>query len=42
MTTAPLAKLKSWLADPGTINLGGVPDGYESLVLAESLVEEAL
>lgn len=37
MTTLALSKLKSWLADPGTINLGGVPDGYEAVVLAESL-----
>ncbi|MCJ8310663.1 MAG: transcription-repair coupling factor, partial [Hyphomicrobiales bacterium] len=39
MTTPALSKLKSWLGDPGTINLGGVPDGYESLVLAEGLAE---
>ena len=39
MTTASLNKLKSWLADPGTINLGGVPDGYEAVVLAEALSE---
>ncbi|MEP0945180.1 MAG: transcription-repair coupling factor [Rhizobiaceae bacterium] len=39
MTSSSLAKLKSWLGDPGTINLGGVPDGYEALVLAESLAE---
>lgn len=39
MTTPALSKLKTWLGDPGTINLGGVPDGYESLVLAEGLAE---
>ncbi|MEP1208028.1 MAG: transcription-repair coupling factor [Rhizobiaceae bacterium] len=39
MTTAALSKLKSWLAEPGTINLGGVPDGYEAVVLAESLAQ---
>ncbi len=29
------------LADPATIRLGGVPDGYEALVLAEALRKQA-
>ncbi|MGI9364561.1 MAG: transcription-repair coupling factor [Rhizobiaceae bacterium] len=37
MTTPTLAKLATWLADPGTINLGKVPDGYESLILSTAL-----
>ena len=39
MTTQALSKLKAWLADPGSINLGGVPDGYEAIVLSETLAE---
>ena len=39
--SASLDKLKSWIDDPGTINLGGVPDGYEAVVLAECLAKLA-
>ena len=37
MTTADLSKLKSMLADPAPIHVGGVPEGYEAVVLAEVL-----
>ena len=37
MTTKALSKFKSLLADPATMHVGGVPDGYESIVLAEAL-----
>ncbi|NKB52434.1 MAG: transcription-repair coupling factor [Rhizobiaceae bacterium] len=39
MTTSALSKLKPWLTEPGNINVGGVPDGYETVVLAEALAE---
>ncbi len=41
MTTDSLKKFKSMLVDPGTIRLGGVPDGYEALALAEALAQQA-
>ena len=41
MAPGSLNILKSMLADPGTIRVGGVPDGYEAVVLAESLAQIA-
>ncbi len=37
MISPSLAQLKNWLSDPAPIHLGGVPDGYEAVVLAEAL-----
>ena len=35
--TDPLLRFGRWLDEPGTIRLGGVPDGYEARVLARAL-----
>ncbi len=37
MLNPKLKTFADWLGDPGTIELGGVPDGYEALVLATAL-----
>ncbi len=41
MTVKPLDMLDMWLAEPGTVNLGGVPDGYEAVVLERALASIA-
>ncbi|MEM1039537.1 MAG: transcription-repair coupling factor [Pseudomonadota bacterium] len=37
MITAELKRFQAWLEDPGTIHLGGVPDGYDARILAAAL-----
>lgn len=37
MITAELKRFQAWLEDPGTIHLGGVPDGYDARILTAAL-----
>ncbi|MGI9357049.1 MAG: transcription-repair coupling factor, partial [Rhizobiaceae bacterium] len=41
MTIVALEKLNSWLGEPGSIRIGGVPDGYEALLLSQLLAKRA-
>ncbi|MDD9910664.1 MAG: transcription-repair coupling factor [Ahrensia sp.] len=41
MALAQIEKLAAWLQEPGTVRLGGVPDGYEAFILSQLLAKRA-